>query len=42
MKRKVLIGTVVSALVLGGAFVVGASNNDDSNPLKSSKWSFFK
>ena len=37
MKRKVLIGTVVTALVLGGAFVVGASNNDDSNPLRSSK-----
>jgi|SRR3954467_5128161 len=35
MKRKVLIGTVVSALVLGGAFVVGASNNDDSNSSKS-------
>lgn len=35
MKRKVLIGTIVSALVLGGAFVVGASNNDDSNSSKS-------
>ena len=35
MKRKVLIGTVVTALVLGGAFIVGASNNDDSNPFKS-------
>ena len=35
MKRKVLIGTVVSALVLGGAFVVGASNNDDTNSSKS-------
>ena len=35
MKRKVLIGTVVTALVLGGAFIVGASNNDDSNPLRA-------
>ena len=35
MKRKVLIGTVVAALVLGGAFIVGASNNDDSNPLRA-------
>jgi len=28
MKRKVLISTLASALVLGGAFAVGAANND--------------
>lgn len=37
MKNKVLIGVVSSLLVLGGAFAVGASNNDtrldDSNHL---------
>ena len=33
MKRKVIIGTLASALVLGGAFVVGAANDDDSSSL---------
>ena len=28
MKKKMVIGTLSAALVLGGAFVVGASNND--------------
>jgi uncharacterized membrane protein YkoI len=34
MKRKVLIGTLASALVLGGAFAVGATNNDGSNSVE--------
>ena len=29
MKKKLLIGTLRAALVFGGAFAVGASNNDD-------------
>ena len=29
MKKKMLIGTLGAALVFGGAFAVGASNNDD-------------
>ena len=31
MKKKILIGTLGAALVFGGAFAVGASNNDDVN-----------
>ena len=29
MKKKMVIGTLSAALVFGGAFAVGASNNDD-------------
>lgn len=31
MKKKMLIGTLSAALVFGGAFAVGASNNEDVN-----------
>ena len=31
MKKKLVIGTLSAALVLGGAFAVGASNNDDGS-----------
>jgi uncharacterized membrane protein YkoI len=30
MKKKMVIGTLSAALVFGGAFAVGASNNDDA------------
>lgn len=39
MKRKVLIGTLASALVLGGAFAVGATNNDGSNSVEGTNQS---
>ena len=29
MKNKILVGTLATALLFGGAFAVGASNNDD-------------
>lgn len=31
MKRKILVGTLASVFVLGGAFAVGATNNDRSD-----------
>ena len=31
MKKKMVIGTLSAALVFGGAFAVGASNNDDTS-----------
>jgi uncharacterized membrane protein YkoI len=31
MKKKMVIGTLSAALVFGGAFAVGASNNDDGS-----------
>ena len=31
MKKKMVIGTLSAALVFGGAFAVGASNNDDAS-----------
>ena len=31
MKKKMVIGTLSAAFVLGGAFAVGASNNDDGS-----------
>src|SRR3954462_6187240 len=37
MKRKVLIGTLGAALVFGGAFAVGATNNDDVNAVDNNK-----
>jgi uncharacterized membrane protein YkoI len=39
MKRKILIGTLASALVLGGAFAVGATNNDGSNSVEGTNQS---
>jgi uncharacterized membrane protein YkoI len=37
MKRKVLIGTLGAALVFGGAFAVGATNNDDVSTVETNK-----
>ena len=34
MKKKMVIGTLSAALVFGGAFAVGASNNDDGNKVE--------
>ena len=31
MKKKMVIGALSAAFVLGGAFAVGASNNDDGS-----------
>jgi uncharacterized membrane protein YkoI len=35
MKKKMLIGTLSAALVFGGAFAVGASNNDDGGKVNA-------
>jgi uncharacterized membrane protein YkoI len=37
MKRKVLIGTLGAALVFGGAFAVGATNNDNVSTVDTNK-----
>ena len=37
MKKKLLIGTLGAALVFGGAFAVGASNNDDVSTTNKTK-----
>ena len=37
MKKKMLIGTLSAALVFGGAFAVGASNNDDVSKTNKTK-----
>ena len=39
MKRKVLIGSLASVFVLGGAFAVGATNNDGSNSVEGTNQS---
>ena len=34
MKKKMIIGTLSAVFVLGGAFAVGASNNDDGTKVE--------
>ena len=35
MKKKIMIGTLSAVFVLGGAFAVGASNNDDGSKVEA-------
>ena len=35
MKKKMMIGTLSAVFVLGGAFAVGASNNDDGTKVEA-------
>ena len=35
MKKKIMIGTLSAVFVLGGAFAVGASNNDDGTKVEA-------
>ena len=35
MKKKMIIGTLSAVFVLGGAFAVGASNNDDGSKVEA-------
>ena len=35
MKKKMIIGTLSAVFVFGGAFAVGASNNDDGTKVEA-------